>query len=101
METNFICAVRDLGSPGDEVLAAMSSLKGGKAGGKNGVLPEMLSAVELTCYNTSEMFPTSLEIWLHQFVRQLERHQFVGHSWKVVCEYYPEQTPGCSGGGIA
>ena len=26
----------------DEILAAMSYLKGGKAGGKNGVLPEML-----------------------------------------------------------
>ena len=26
----------------DEILAAMSSLKGGKAGRKNGVLPEML-----------------------------------------------------------
>ena len=28
--------------PEDEIIAAMSSLKGGKAGGKNGVLPKML-----------------------------------------------------------
>ena len=34
----------ELGMPPseDEILAAMSSLKGGKAGGKNGVLPELL-----------------------------------------------------------
>ena len=39
-----MAAREELGVPPfeDEILAAMSSLKGGKAGGKNGVLPEML-----------------------------------------------------------
>ena len=53
-----LMAVREeLGMPPseDEILAAMSSLKGGKAGGKNGVLPEMLK-----CCGT---FPSSLEGW--------------------------------------
>ncbi len=39
---------KELGVPpsDDEILAAMSSLKGGKAGGNNGVLPEVLKCCE-------------------------------------------------------
>lgn len=50
------CSVReDLSEPPteEEVLEAMGTLKGRKAGGQNGILPEMMNAVMEMCWITS------------------------------------------------